>query len=113
MGTGRCAARLVDGAMGFRYCHPMKILILGAGFGGLELATRLSEEVGTLAEVTLIDKGPGFVFGFSKLDVMFGKRTSESVFHPYGSMAKPGVRFVQATIESIDPERKVRHYRRR
>jgi sulfide:quinone oxidoreductase len=84
----------------------MKILILGAGFGGLELATRLSDEVGTLAEVTLIDKGPGFVFGFSKLDVMFGKLTSESVVHPYGSLAKPGVRFVQATIESIDPGRK-------
>ncbi len=66
----------------------MKILILGAGFGGLELATRLSDEVGTLAEVTLIDKGPGFVFGFSKLDVMFGKHTSESVFHPYESLAK-------------------------
>jgi sulfide:quinone oxidoreductase len=84
----------------------MKILILGAGFGGLELATRLSDEVGTLAEITLIDKGPGFVFGFSKLDVMFGKHASESVFHPYGSFAKPGVRFVQATIESIDPARK-------
>ncbi len=84
----------------------MKILILGAGFGGLELATRLSDEVGTLAEVTLIDKGPGFVFGFSKLDVMFGKHTSESVSHPYESLARPGVRFVQATIESIDPGRK-------
>ena len=84
----------------------MKILILGAGFGGLDLATRLSDEVGTLAEVTLIDKGPGFIFGFSKLDVMFGKHTSESVLHPYGSFAKPGVRFVQATIESIDPGRK-------
>ena len=60
-----------------------------------------------LAEITLIDKRAGFVFGFSKLDVMFGKHTSASVFHPYESIAKPGVRFVQATIESIDPGRKV------
>ena len=70
------------------------------------MATRLSDDVGTLAEVTLIDKSPGFIFGFSKLDVMFGKHTSESVVHPYESIAKPGVRFVQATIESIDPGRK-------
>ena len=92
--------------MSLRYGDSMKILILGAGFGGLELATRLSDEVGDMAEITLIDKSPGFVFGFSKLDVMFGKHTSESVFHPYGAIAKPGVRFVQATIRSIDPERK-------
>lgn len=84
----------------------MKIVILGAGFGGLELATRLSDELGTRAEVTLIDRQPGFVFGFSKLDVMFGKHTAASVVHPYGSLVKPGVRFVQATIESIDPGRK-------
>ena len=92
--------------MSLRYGHAMNVLILGAGFGGLELATRLSDEVGTLVEVTLIDKRSGFVFGFSKLDVMFAKHTSESVVHPYDSIAKPGVRFVQATIESIDPERK-------
>ena len=69
--------------MSRRYGRPMRILILGAGFGGLELATRLSDDVGEVAEITLIDKSPGFVFGFSKLDVMFGKHTSESVFHPY------------------------------
>ena len=70
------------------------------------MATRLSDELGTLAEVTIIDQGHGFVFGFSKLDVMFGKQTSESVVHPYGSFAKPGVHFVQAAIQSIDPARK-------
>jgi sulfide:quinone oxidoreductase len=84
----------------------MRIVILGAGFGGLELATRLSDEIGNSAEIILIDEKPGFVFGFSKLDVMFGKYTSESVFHPYGAMDKVGVSFVQTTIRSIDPERK-------
>ncbi len=84
----------------------MKILILGAGFGGLELATRLSDEIGNTAEIILIDEKPGFVFGFSKLDVMFGKQTSESVFHPYGAIDKVGVSFVQATIRSIDPGQK-------
>ena len=84
----------------------MKILILGAGFGGLELATRLSEELGDEIEVDLIDKASGFVFGFSKLDVMFGKATADSVFHPYDAIAKPGLRFTQTTVRSIDPEQK-------
>jgi sulfide:quinone oxidoreductase len=84
----------------------MKILILGAGFGGLELATRMSEEFGDEVEIDLIDQNAGFIFGFSKLDVMFGKATSDHVFHPYRSIAKPGVRFTQTTIRSINPEQK-------
>ena len=84
----------------------MRVLILGAGFGGLELATRLSEESGDQLEIELIDRSGGFVFGFSKLDVMFGKAAASTVFHPYGSIAKTGVRFTQTTIRSIDPEQK-------
>ncbi|MCJ7832290.1 MAG: FAD-dependent oxidoreductase [Actinobacteria bacterium] len=80
------------------------VLVLGAGFGGLELSARLSEELGEQVEVTLIDKGDSFVFGFSKLDVMFGKATPESVRLHYGDIAKPHVRFRQETILAIDPE---------
>ena len=81
----------------------MRILVLGAGFGGLELTTRLSEEFGGELDLVLIDRSEGFVFGFSKLDVMFGRATPSAVFHPYRDLVKPGVRFVQTTIESIDP----------
>ena len=84
----------------------MNVLVLGAGFGGLELATRLSEEFGDGVEVTLIDQSDAFVFGFSKLDVMFGRATADHVRHRYADLAKPGVRFVQTTITSIDPEAK-------
>jgi sulfide:quinone oxidoreductase len=80
-----------------------RVLVLGAGFGGLELATRLSEEFGEDIEIVLIDKSDAFVFGFSKLDVMFGKTTSDHVRHPYASITKPGVRFVQTAIHAIDP----------
>jgi sulfide:quinone oxidoreductase len=81
----------------------MRILVLGAGFGGLELTTRLSDELGDAADVVLIDQADGFVFGFSKLDVMFGRTTSEAVRHSYRDLVKPGVRFVRTTIRSIDP----------
>ena len=84
----------------------MNVLILGAGFGGLELATRLSEALGDDIEIDLIDQSDSFVFGFSKLDVMFGKAVPQHVVHSYGSLAKPGVRFTQSAIRSIDPERR-------
>jgi len=81
----------------------MRMLVLGAGFGGLELTTRLSDELGDEVEVTLIDQAEGFVFGFSKLDVMFGRALPTSVVHPYQDLVKAGVRFVQTTVRSIDP----------
>ena len=80
-----------------------KILILGAGFGGLELATLLSESLGDAVDVTLIDKSDHFMFGFSKLDIMFGNAKANALRMPYRNFAKPGVRFRRETIKSIDP----------
>jgi sulfide:quinone oxidoreductase len=82
----------------------MQVVILGAGFGGLELASRLSDELGTEAGVVLIDRADGFVFGFSKLDVMFGRTTGDAVTHLYRDIVKPGVRFVQTEVRRIDPD---------
>ena len=81
-----------------------RVLVLGAGFGGLELATVLSDALGEEAGVTLIDSAEAFVFGYSKLDVMFGRVTPEEVRLPYAKVVKPGVRFLQETIAAIDPE---------
>jgi sulfide:quinone oxidoreductase len=79
------------------------VLVLGAGFGGLELSTRLSEELGDEAQITLIDRADAFVFGFSKLDVLFAKRSTEAVRLRYEDLA-PHVRFRQETITAIDPQ---------
>jgi sulfide:quinone oxidoreductase len=81
----------------------MRIVVLGAGFGGLELTTRLSEEFGEALDLVLIDQAAGFVFGFSKLEVMFGRADAQAVVHSYENLVKPGVTFVSATVESIDP----------
>jgi Pyridine nucleotide-disulphide oxidoreductase len=80
-----------------------RVVVLGAGFAGLELTTRLSEEFGDDVEIVLIDQSDAFVFGFSKLDVMFGRAVPEEVRHPYADIVKPGVHFVQTAIRSIDP----------
>ncbi len=82
----------------------MRVVVLGAGFGGLELATTLAESgVGDL-HVSLIDKSDAFVFGYSKLDVLFGRKGPDSVRLPYRDISKPGVRFLQETVTAIDPE---------
>jgi len=83
-----------------------RIVVLGAGFGGLELTTQLSEALGDRIDVTLIDKNASFVFGFSKLDVMFGHKQPEAVRLPYSAYAKPGVRLLRRTITAIDPDQR-------
>jgi sulfide:quinone oxidoreductase len=82
----------------------MRIVVLGAGFGGLELAARLSDEFGDGLDLTIIDRADDFVFGFSKLDVMFGRAHESDVRHAYRNLHRPGVRFVQAEIRAIDAQ---------
>src|SRR4030095_14847573 len=80
-----------------------RIVVLSAGFGGLELCTVLSETFGDGIEVTLIDKSDSFYFGFSKLDVMFGHAMPNAVRLPYKKLVKPGVRLLQETVSLVDP----------
>ena len=80
-----------------------RVVILGAGFGGLELTTILSDALGDAVDIVLVDRNDAFVFGFSKLDVMFGRQPPAAIRHPYRNVLKPGVRFFQTTVRSIDP----------
>ena len=73
-----------------------RVVVLGAGFAGLELAAVLSEALGEAVDVTLIDEADDFVFGYSKLDVLYGRQQVAAVRHPYHELVKPGVRL--ATI---------------
>lgn len=85
----------------------VRVLVLGAGFGGLELSSLVHAECGEAAEITLVDKAPGFVFGFSKLDVMFGKDTVDHVTHLYRDAVMPGVTFINAEVTAIDPVNRI------
>jgi sulfide:quinone oxidoreductase len=80
-----------------------KIIVLGAGFGGLELVTSLVESIPDLVDITLIDQSESFTFGFAKLDVMFGRRRLDEVRAPYRDIHKQNVDFRQEAIQSIDP----------
>lgn len=81
----------------------MHVLVLGAGFGGLELATRLSEELADAVQVTLIDQSSHFAFGFSKLEVLYGGQTVEEIGCSYADVDLPSVEFRQEVVTAIDP----------
>jgi sulfide:quinone oxidoreductase len=80
------------------------VVILGAGFAGLELAARLSDSLADEVSVTLIDQNDAFFFGYSKLDVLFGRKATVDVLLPYREISKEGVEFRQERITAIEPE---------
>jgi sulfide:quinone oxidoreductase len=80
-----------------------RIVVLGAGFGGLELTSSLSDALGDSVEITLIEKSDAFVFGYSKLDVLFGRATAAAVRLPYVDFIKPGVSLRREIVTAIDP----------
>jgi sulfide:quinone oxidoreductase len=82
------------------------VVILGAGFGGLELAARLSESLADEISVTLLDQNDSFSFGFSKLDILFGRKATADVRLHYRDISKEGVEFRQERVTSIDPEKR-------
>jgi sulfide:quinone oxidoreductase len=82
------------------------VVILGAGFAGLELTTRLSESLAGAVRVTLIDQSDSFSFGFSKLDILLGRKATADVLLHYRDISKEGVEFRRERVVSIDPERR-------
>jgi sulfide:quinone oxidoreductase len=86
----------------------LRVVVLGAGFGGLELTTILAEKLGDRLDLTLIDKNDSFFFGFSKFDVLlFGRKSSQAVRLSYSRVVKPGVKFIRDIITSVDPVGKI------
>ena len=81
----------------------LRVVVLGAGFGGLELTSILSSRLADKLDLTLIDKNDSFYFGYSKLDVMFDRKSAGDVRFPYDRILKNGVTFRQEHITSIDP----------
>jgi len=80
------------------------VVILGAGFAGLELATRLSDALADDVRVTLLDQNDSFSFGFSKLDILFARKARADVLLQYRDISKEGVEFRQERVTALDPE---------
>jgi sulfide:quinone oxidoreductase len=83
------------------------VVILGAGFGGLAIASELDSlaEVGK-ARVTLVDKSPHFSMGFSLQWTLAGRRNPEEGQRAYAARRMQHVKFVHDEIFLIDTARR-------
>lgn len=84
-----------------------RIVILGAGIGGVVVATELAKSVGTSHEIVLVDKDEYYRFAPSFVWLMVGKRDVEQISVPIEKIARKGIRFIQGAVERIDPVNKV------
>lgn len=79
-----------------------KILILGAGFGGITVALRLRAALDRSYEITLVDRNDQFFMGLSKPWALVGIRPLSEGLRSLASLEKKGIKFIQAKVDKID-----------
>jgi len=82
------------------------VLILGAGIGGIALATRLRRLLPRAHRIALVDQEAAHVFAPSLLWLMTGDRTADQISRPLNALAGRGIEVVHGTVERIDPHAK-------
>ena len=82
------------------------VLILGAGIGGIALATRLRRLLPRAHRITLVDQEAAHVFAPSLLWLMTGDRTANQISRPLSALAGRGIEVVRGTVARIDPQAK-------
>lgn len=84
-----------------------RIVILGAGFGGLACANLLRANLSSEHQIAVFDKKDYFLMGFVNLWILNGKRTFEDSKTPLINLKSKGISFIQDEIISINPAEKV------
>jgi sulfide:quinone oxidoreductase len=82
-------------------------LILGGGVGGLVAAHRLHRALPRGHRVILIERERQHLFQPSLLWVAVGDRRPEQIQRPLERLVRRGVELVTATVEAIDPSRRM------
>ena len=80
-----------------------RTLILGAGFGGLAVATELRRLLGEEHETLLVDRNEHFSMGLRKLWELVGHATIAAGTRSRTVLSGRGIRFVQEEILAVDP----------
>jgi sulfide:quinone oxidoreductase len=80
-----------------------RTLILGAGFGGITVATELRRRLADEHEIVLVDRREHFTMGLRKLWALVGIGSFEDGSRPRESLRQHGVRFIQRLVTGIDP----------
>ena len=81
----------------------MKVVIIGAGFGGLTTARKLSESKDL--EVTIVDKNPYQLFSPLLYQVATGGLPEDDIAYPVRA-AIPGVTFIRGELIKINEKEK-------
>jgi len=81
-----------------------RILILGAGFGGLTAANALRRTLDAAHTVTLIDRRREFMMGLRKLWILTGEADRASGTRSLESLRAKGIEVVFDEITAIDPK---------
>jgi len=79
-------------------------LILGGGIGGITVANELQKHLGSRHKIVLVDKSGEYLLASSLLWMMVGNRRRDQITRDLHTMVNPGVEFVKAEVQKIDPE---------
>ena len=80
-----------------------RIVILGAGFGGLACAHLLRKNLSQEHHITVIDKKDYFLMGFVNLWILYGNRNLKESKIALSNLHGKGISFVQDEITAINP----------
>ncbi len=80
-----------------------RVLVLGAGFGGIAAATRLRSLLDPSDEVVLVDRSTDFVMGLHKTWEVVGAHPLEEGRRPLAALRGRGIDVRQASVEAIEP----------
>lgn len=82
-----------------------RIVVVGAGAGGLKAANRLAWHAASGADldVVLVDRASEHVFAPGFVPILFGEAEPESVRRPVADLVHPGVRIVEGEVTGLDP----------
>jgi sulfide:quinone oxidoreductase len=79
-----------------------RILILGAGFGGLAAATELRKSLEPDHRVIVIDRKKSFMMGLVKLWILEGSRRLEESQTPLDGLNAKGIEYLNDEVTKID-----------
>lgn len=79
-----------------------RILILGAGFGGLTAATLLRKSLPSEHQITVIDKKQFFMMGLVNLWILSGIRKLQDSQISLNNLSDKGIKFLNDDITKID-----------
>jgi sulfide:quinone oxidoreductase len=82
-----------------------RVIILGAGFGGLSAAYAL-RRLAPDADLLLVDESPTFMMGLRKLWLLDGRSSRREGTRDRQRLRERGLPFRQTKVSKIDPERR-------